>query len=67
MSFEMKVMNKKRLQELNNALQNLNRLYAECERAEKAGVPGLEVAKQSCIDLSDRIARLKEAYFSQEL
>jgi hypothetical protein len=67
MALQLKVVNKKTLKDLNDAIANLQFLYGECEKAEKAGVPGLEAAKQNCSDLHDRIQKFKSVYFANEV
>ena len=67
MPIQLKVVNKKTLQEMNQNLVKLNSLYNECIQAESAGVPGLDVVKVQCQDLAERIAKFKQVYFSTDI
>jgi hypothetical protein len=64
---QLKAINKKTLAELNRQLGELQFLYAECEKAEAAGVVLPAEIKQSCVDLSNRISQFKATYFNTEV
>jgi hypothetical protein len=67
MAIQLKVINKKTLQEMNTQLAKLKELFDACDEAKKAGVPIPDAVQQGCIDLTNRINQFKATYFSQSI
>lgn len=57
----------KDLRLLNQQLADLEKIQADIDKAINAGVPGCEECDAKCKEMRARIAKIKAAYFSNEI
>lgn len=66
MPSQLKLVNKKTLTDINKQLAALSELQGHCDQAMEAGIPGIDVLKQQCNDIQNRLQRFKATYFPME-